>query len=72
MRYAWLPVLNMITDEQIATEFSDELDVWSVGVTLPDGTYVGCGCATEAEIPNAKAEVRARCAEILNARKVSP
>lgn len=55
----------LITDEQITAEYSSELDVWSVGITLPDDTYVGVGCATEAEVPSAKAQVRARCAELL-------
>ncbi len=58
----------LITDAQICAEYNGDLDVWSVGVTLPDGTYVGFGCATEAEVPSAKEQVRARCAEILNAR----
>ena len=58
----------LITDEQITAEYSGELDVWSVGITLPDGTYVGVGCATEAEVPSAKVQVRARCAELLAAR----
>jgi hypothetical protein len=59
-----------ITDEQILAEYSHELGVWSVGITLPDGTYVGFGCATEAEVPLAKADVRARCAELLEAALV--
>lgn len=58
----------LITDAQITAEYSGALDVWSVGITLPNGTYVGCGCATEAEVPSAKAQVRARCAELLSAR----
>jgi hypothetical protein len=53
-----------VKDEQISVEYSSELDVWSVGVTLPDGTYVGCGCATEAEIPGAREQVRLSCAEL--------
>jgi len=60
--------LRLITNEQILAEYNGELGVWSVGITLPDGTYIGYGCATEAEIPRAKEQVRARCAEILNAR----
>lgn len=60
--------LRLITDEQILAEYNGDLDVWSVGITMSDGTYVGFGCATEAEVPSAKAQVRARCAEILNAR----
>lgn len=58
--------LRLITDEQILAEYNGELDVWSVGITLPDGTYVGFGCASEAEVPSAKAQVLARCAELLN------
>lgn len=60
--------LRLVTDEQILAEYNGELDVWSVGITLPDGTYVGFGCATEAEVPSAKAQVRARCAELAAAR----
>ncbi len=52
----------LITDDQILAKYDGELDVWSVGVTLPDGTYIGYGCATEAEIPRAKEQVRALCA----------
>lgn len=63
-----LDAWQLITDEQIRAEYNGDLDVWSVGITLPDGTYVGCGCATEAEVPSAKAQVRARCADLLNAR----
>lgn len=59
---------STITDEEILAEYNGDLDVWSVGITLPDGTYVGFGCATEAEVPSAKARVRARCAELLAAR----
>jgi hypothetical protein len=59
----------LIAYEQISAEYNGDLDVWSVGVTLPDGTYVGCGCATEAEVPIAKQQVRARCADLLNAGK---
>ena len=62
---------SLITDEQIRAEYNGDLDVWSVGVTLPDGTYVGCGCATEAEVPSAKEQVRARCAD-LHARRTAP
>ena len=54
-----------LTADTITAEYSGELDVWSVGITLPDGTYVGVGCATKAEVPSAKAQVRARCAELL-------
>jgi hypothetical protein len=61
----------LITDEQIRAEYNSELDVWSVGITLPDGTYIGCGCASEAEVPSTKAQVRARCAEILNTRSAT-
>lgn len=53
-----------ITDDQICAEYSWELDVWSAGITLPDGTYIGCSCVTEAEVPSAKAQVRARCATL--------
>ena len=56
---------SAIADEEILAEYNSDLDVWSVGSTLPDGTYVGCGCATEAEVPGAKEQVRARCAELL-------
>ena len=59
---------STITDEEILAEYNGDLDVWSVGITLPDGTYVGFGCATEAEVPSAKAQVRARAAELLAAR----
>jgi len=58
----------LITDEQILAEYDGAAGVWSVGITLPDGTYVGCACATEAEVPRAKAQVRARCAELHNTR----
>jgi hypothetical protein len=58
----------LIMDEQILAEYNSELDVWSVGITLPDGTYVGFGCATEDEVPSTKAQVRARCAELAAAR----
>ena len=60
--------LRLITDAQILAEYNGDLDVWSVSITLPDGTYVGCGCATAAEVPRAKAQVRARCAELAAAR----
>ena len=60
--------LRLVTDEQILAEYNGDLDVWSVGITLPDGTYVGFGCVTEAEVPSAKAQVRARCAELLAER----
>ena len=60
--------ITTITDEEILAEYNGDLDVWSVGITLPDGTYVGFGCATEAEVPSAKAQVRARAAELLAAR----
>ena len=56
--------LRLTTDEQILAKYDGELGVWSVGITLPDGTYVGCGCATEAEVPSAKAQVRTRCAAL--------
>ena len=59
---------STITDEEILAEHNSELDVWSVGITLPDGTYVGVGCATEAEVPSAKAQVRARCVALFNTR----
>ena len=58
--------LRLITDAQILAEYNGDLDVWSVGITLPDGRYIGVGCATEAEVPSAKAQVRARCAELFN------
>jgi hypothetical protein len=61
-------VSAMITDDQIRAEYNGDLGVWSVGITLPDGTYIGCGCATEAEVPSAKAQVRERCAHLLNTR----
>lgn len=55
----------MISDDQIeALPHPDDSSVWSVGVTLPDGTYVGVACHDEGLIPAAKAQVRARCAEI--------
>lgn len=60
--------LRLVTDDQIIAEYNGEEDVWSVGITLPDGTYVGFGCANEAEVPSAKAQVRARCAELTVAR----
>jgi hypothetical protein len=57
----------VITDDQIAAiPHPDDSSVWSVGVTLPDGTYVGVACHDEGLIPAAKAQVRARCIEILN------
>ena len=59
---------DTITDAQILAEYNGDLDVWSVGITLPDGTYVGFGCATEAEVPSAKAQVRTRCAALLAER----
>ena len=59
---------SAITDAQILAEYNGDLDVWSVGITLPDGTYVGFGCATEAEVPSTKEQVRARCAELLAER----
>ena len=58
--------LRLITDEKILAEYNGELGVWSVGITLSDGTYVGFGCATETEVPSTKAQVRARCAELFN------
>jgi len=61
-------VLRLVTDEQILAEYSSDLGVWSVGLTLPDGTYIGVGCATEAEVPSAKAQVRMRCAELAATR----
>ncbi len=61
-------LLTTIADDQIVAEYNGDLGVWSVGVTLPDGTYVGFGCATEAEVAQAKAQVRARCAELAAAR----
>ena len=54
--------------EQITAEYGGELDVWSVGITLPDGTYVGVSCAIEASVPSAKAQVRARCVALFNTR----
>jgi hypothetical protein len=62
------PAAAPITDDQIIAEYNGDLDVWSVGITLPDGTYVGVGCATEAEVPAAMAQVRARCANLNAAR----
>jgi hypothetical protein len=56
----------VISDDQIAATPHPDSAVWSVGVTLPDGTYVGVACHDEGLIPAAKAQVRARCAEILN------
>ncbi len=59
--------VHVISDDQIeALPFPDDASVWSVGITLPDGTYVGVACPDEALIPAAKAQVRARCAEVLN------
>ena len=58
--------LRLITDEKILAEYNGELGAWSVGITLSDGTHVGFGCATEAEVPGAKAQVRERCAELFN------
>jgi hypothetical protein len=56
-----------ITDEQIhALPHPDDPTVYSVGITLPDGTYVGFAVLDEANIPAARAAVRARCAEILS------
>jgi hypothetical protein len=63
-----MPMLSTITDDQISAAYNMELGVWSVGITLPDGTYVGCGCATEDEVPLAKVQVRARCAALFNER----
>jgi len=58
---------HVISDDQIEVlPFPDDASVWSVGITLPDGTYVGVACPDEALIPVAKAQVRARCAEVLN------
>ena len=57
----------MITDDQIeARPYPDDPSVWSVGITLPGGIYVGVACHDEALIPAAKAQVRERCAEILS------
>lgn len=56
----------MITNDEIeALPYPDDPTVWSVGITLPDGTYVGVACHDETLILDAKAQVRARCAEIL-------
>jgi hypothetical protein len=58
---------EVISDDQIeALPYPDDASVWSVGITLPDGTYVGVACPDEALIPAARAQVRARCAELLN------
>lgn len=60
---------GMITDEQIeALPYPDDPSVWSVGITLSDGTYVGVAVPDGALMPEAKAQVRARCDEILNGR----
>lgn len=55
---------TLITDDQILVAHNG--DVWSVSVILPDGTYIGVGCATEAEVQGAKAQVLERCAELLS------
>jgi hypothetical protein len=56
--------LDDARDEHIHAEYNGELGVWSVGVTLSNGLYVGCGCATENVVPSAKVQVRATCAEL--------
>ena len=55
-----------IFDHQItALPHPDDPSVWAVGITLPSGVYVGVACHDETLIPSAKAQVRARCAEII-------
>jgi hypothetical protein len=66
--YAAFVLATLVTDDQIRAEYNGDLGVWSVGITLPDGTYIGCGCANEAEVPSAKAQVRERCAHLLSTR----
>jgi hypothetical protein len=59
---------DTITDDQIDVLEDYGSGVWSVGITLPNGTYVGVGVSNVDDIPAAKTQVRARCAEIFNAR----
>ena len=54
----------MLTDAQIeALPHPDDPSVWSVGVTLPDGTYAGVAVHDDALIPAAKEQIRARLKE---------
>lgn len=58
---------DTITDDKIEVlPFPDDPSVWSVSVTLSDGTYVGVAVHDEALIPSAKEHVRTRCVQILN------
>jgi hypothetical protein len=54
-----IPKAYAISDDQIdARAYPDDAAVWSVGITLPDGTYVGVACPDETLVPAAKAQVR--------------
>ena len=60
-----MTITGHLSDEQIeARPYPDDPDVWSVGITLPDGTYVGVAVPSADDIPAAKAEIRARCAAL--------
>ena len=58
---AWdQPEAEVVVDDQIEVHpFPDDPTVLSVGVTRPDGTYVGVAVHDEA-LPAAKNQVRAR------------
>jgi len=60
--------LALLSIDRITAEWSGLEGVWSVHIYLDEHTFVGVSCAAEHEIPEAKQQVLARCAEILAER----